>query len=96
MAKTISAKVRKAVSPGKKAETDLRMKIQRAADRYTDAMVDLGFAKTVGLSEVVESGFNRLEAKLRRGGSTSVGTFHGATNSNRWARSMHGFLGRWT
>lgn len=71
------------------------MKIQAASDHYTDAMVDLGFAKTVELSEVVESGFNRLEAQLRRGGSMSVGKFKRVINSNRQIRSTHGFRNQW-
>lgn len=54
------------------------MKLRSASDRYTDAMVDLGFVKTVQLSEAmehVETGFERLEAQLRRGvgGLTAAG-----------------------
>lgn len=43
------------------------MKLKAASDHYTDAMVDLGLAKTIQLSEVVESGFERLENQVRRG-----------------------------
>jgi hypothetical protein len=54
------------------------MKLRAASDCYTDAMVDLGFVKTVQLSgaiEHVETGFGRLEAQLRRGvgGLTTAG-----------------------
>lgn len=43
------------------------MKLKAASDNYTDAMVDLGLAKTIQLSEVVESGFETLENQVRRG-----------------------------
>ena len=43
------------------------MKLKAASDHYTDAMVDLGLAKTIQLSELVESGFERLENQVRRG-----------------------------
>ena len=64
-------KVRNAISPGKSAPADLRMKIRAASDNYTQAMVDLGAATTIQLSEAIESGFERLESQLRSGGGLS-------------------------
>ena len=50
------------------------MKLKAATDRYTEAMVDLGVATTVQLSEAVEIGFEKLEAQFRRGvGLSTVG-----------------------
>lgn len=55
------------------------MKLKAASDRYTDAMVDLGLARTVQLSEVVESGFERLETQVRRGMAGALATAVGIT-----------------
>lgn len=64
----------KTISPGKGALNDLRMKLKAATDHYTEAMVDLGVAATVQLSEAVEIGFEKLEAHFRReGGLSTVG-----------------------
>ena len=43
------------------------MTLKAASDAYTDAMVDLGLAKTIQLAEIVEAGFERLENSVRKG-----------------------------
>lgn len=69
---TVPGKVLKTISPRKDALNDLRMKLKAATDRYTEAMVDLGVATTVQLSEAVEIGFEKLEAQFRRGAGLSA------------------------
>jgi L-aminopeptidase/D-esterase-like protein len=52
------------------------MTLKAASDAYTDAMVDLGLAKTIQLAEIVEAGFERLENSVRKGipsGSAGAG-----------------------
>ena len=67
MATKFLVKLGKAIASPKPKETDLRMKLKAASDHYTDAIVDLGLAKTIQLSEVVEAGFEMLENQVRRG-----------------------------
>ena len=64
---TSIVKVGKSLSPTSTSESQLRMTLKAASDAYTDAMVDLGLAKTIQLAEIMEAGFERLENSVKRG-----------------------------